>query len=484
MTPRRARLALIVTGLLVGCTVGPTYRQPEIPVPATWRQAEQPGVSPGGTPVTAWWQTFRDPVLDRLVQQAIAANLDLKVATARVREARALRGITAADRVPMVTASGTAAHVRDSEHGLPRPPGFEFEHDLFIVGLDASWELDFWGRVRRSVEAADAGVDAAEDARRDVLVILLAEVARSFTEVRGAEQRLAIARENIQTQQDSAELTRVRFEAGLGTEVDVAQARTLLATTQAQVPSLEAARDAAIHRLGVLVGEPPGTLVDELRKPDRIPTGPPAVPVGLPSELLRRRADVRRAERELAAATARIGVATAELFPRFTLTGTLGLAATDAGDVFTGASRFWALGPQMVWPLFAGGRIRANIQVQEARTEAALARYEQAVLAALEDTETTLVRYGQEQARREALARAVDASQLAVRLSQELYTRGLQDFLTVLDSQRALYSAEDQLVQSEQTVATNLIALYKALGGGWEVAAPTRDALTPAGVGR
>jgi outer membrane protein TolC len=353
---------LVVTGLLVGCTVGPSYRRPEVPVPATWRQAEQPGVSLGVATVTDWWQTFQDPVLDRLVQRAVAANLDLKVATARVREARALRGITAADRVATVTASGTAARVRESEHVTPRPPGFDVEHDFFQVGLDASWELDFWGRVRRAVEAADAAVEAAEEARHDVLVILLAEVARNLTEVRAAQQRLFIARQNIHTQQESVELTRVRFEAGLGTEVDVAQARTLLATTQAQVPGLEAARDAAIHRVGVL--------------------------------LLRRRADVRRAERELAAATARIGVATADLFPRFALTGTLGVAATDAADVFTGASRFWSLGPQVVWPLFAGGRIKANIRVQEARQEAALARYEQAVLAALEDTETALVQYG------------------------------------------------------------------------------------------
>jgi NodT family efflux transporter outer membrane factor (OMF) lipoprotein len=479
MRPGRAPVALIVAGLLAGCTVGPDYRRPDVPVPATWRQAEQPGVSPGAAPVTAWWQTFQDPVLDRLVQQAVAANLDLEAATARVREARALRGIAVADRVPTVEASGTAARVRDSEHTLPRPPGFRFEHDLFLVGLDASWELDFWGRVRRSVEAADATVEAAEDARRDVLVILLAEVARNLVDVRGAEQRLVIARQNILTQEESVELTRVRFEAGLGTEVDVAQARTLLATTQAQVPGLEAARDASIHRLGVLLGQPPGALLGELRVADRIPTGPPSVPVGLPSELLRRRADVRRAERELAAATARIGVATADLFPRFVLTGALGVAATDGGDVFTAASRFWALGPQVLWPVFAGGRIRANIRVQEARQEVALAGYKQAVLAALEDTETALARYGQEQAHREALARAVDASQLAVRLSLELYSRGLQDFLTVLDSQRALYSTEDQLVQSDQAVAANLIALYKALGGGWEVSPPVGDAYGP-----
>lgn len=469
MSPRGWSLILAVAGVLMGCTVGPNYRPPEVSVPTTWRQAEQPGVRPGVAAVTEWWRTFQDPVLDRLVEGAVAANPDLQVATARVREARALRGITAADRVPTVNASGTAARVRESEHVAPRPLGFDFEHNFFQVGLDASWELDFWGRVRRSVEAADATVEAAEEARRDVLVILLAEVARNLVEVRGAQQRLLIAQQNIHTQQESVELTRVRFEAGLGTEVDVSQARTLLATTEAQVPALEAARDAAIHRLGVLLGQPPGALIDELRPVDRIPPGPPSVPVGLPSELLRRRADVRRSERELAAATARIGVATADLFPRFALTGTLGVAATDAADVFTGASRFWSLGPQVVWPVFAGGRIRANIRVQEARQEAALARYEQAVLVALEDTETALVKYGQEQARRQALERAVESSQLALRLSRELYTRGLQDFLTVLDTQRALYAAQDQLVQSEQAVAANLIALYKALGGGWEV---------------
>jgi outer membrane protein, multidrug efflux system len=471
-------LWLMVAGVLVSCTVGPSYQRPEAAVPPTWRQVEQPGVSAGTAPAADWWRTLQDPVLDRLVQRAVAANLDLRVATARVREARALRGIAASDRAPNVTAAGTAARVRESENIPSRPPGVDAEHGFYQVGLDASWELDFWGRVRRSVEAADATVEAAEDALRDVLVILLAEVARNLVEVRGAQQRGLIARQNIQTQQESVELTRVRFEAGLGTEVDVAQARTLLATTQAQVPSFEADRDAAIHRLGVLLGQTPGTLLDELRVVDRIPTGPPSVPVGLPSDLLRRRADVRRAERELAAATARIGIATADLFPRFSLTGTLGLAATDAADVFTGASRFWSIGPQVIWPIFAGGRIRANIRVQEARQEVTLTQYEQAVLAALEDTETALVRYGQEQARREALTRAVDASQLAVRLSQELYTRGLQDFLAVLDSQRALYSAEDQLVQSEQAAATHLITLYKALGGGWESSGSAHDALT------
>jgi outer membrane protein, multidrug efflux system len=460
----------IVVVLVVGCTVGPTYRRPEVSVPPTWRQAEQTGVTPGAAVLSEWWRGFDDPVLERLVARAIAANLDLRVASARAREARALRGISAGEQLPALNASGTYQRVRESEN-LQHAPGFEANQNLFQVGVDASWEIDFWGRVRRAVEAADATLEAADENRRDVLVILLAEVARNYVEVRSAQQRLIIARQNIQTQQETVELTRIRFQAGLGNEVDVAQAGTLLATTQAQVPVLQSAQEQAIHRLRVLLGQAPGSLVNDLHPVDKIPTGPATVPVGLPADLLRRRPDIRRAERELAASTARIGVATADLFPRVTLTGTLGLAATDAADFFRGASRFSAIGPQVVWPVFAGGRIQANIRVQEAGQEAALARYEQAVLLALEENENALVNYGQEQARRQALEAAVDSSQLALRLSLELYSRGLADFLTVLDNQRALYAAEDQLVQSQRSVATNLIALYKALGGGWEVSA-------------
>src|SRR5262249_11757600 len=256
------------------------------------------------------------------------------------------------------------------------------EHHLCLVGLDASWELDVWGRIRRSVEAADATLEASEDNRRDVLVIVLAEVARNFVELRTAQQRLLIAEENIKTQQDVLDLTQVRFDAGLATHVDVSQARALLATTQAQVPALQASRDQAIHRLAVLVADAPANLLSELRHIGPIPAAPPSVPIGLPSDLVRRRPDIRRVERELARAarTARIGVATADLFPRSSLTGTPGVAATDAAKVFTGASRFSSIGPQVVWPIFAGGRIRANIRVQEARQEAALAHYEQTVL--------------------------------------------------------------------------------------------------------
>src|SRR5215510_9794348 len=471
------RLAVVLLIGIQGCAVGPDYRPPELTMPGAWAQRDQVGVTSAPADLAAWWRGFRDPVLDSLIDRAIAKNLDLKIALANVREARALRGIAGADQFPTIDASGAYSRVRDTESVRPLPPGFDPEHHLFQVGLDASWELDVWGRIRRSVEAADATLEATEDNRRDVLVVVLAEVARNLVELRTAQQRLLITADNIKTQQDVVDLTRVRFDAGLATYVDVSQARALLATTQAQVPALQAARDQAIHRLAVLVGDAPANLLNELRQIDRIPGAPPSVPIGLPSDLVRRRPDVRRIERELAAATARIGVATADLFPRFSLTGTLGVAAIDAGKVFTGASRFSSLGPQMVWPIFAGGRIRANIRVQEARQEATLARYEQTVLDALAETEDALVAYGEEQTRQQRLAEAVDASQVALTLSRELYLRGLVDFLSVLDNQRSLYAAQDQRVQSERTLIVALIAIYKALGGGWEAteeAWPTR----------
>jgi multidrug efflux system outer membrane protein len=462
---------LLIAFSLTGCAVGPNYQRPPATVPATWGQGSQPGVTVKGPDLATWWHRFDDPLLDALIDRAVAGNLDLRVASARVRETRALRGVAAGDRWPTVSATGRYSRIREPGAVRPLPPGFDPEQNFFQVGLDAIWELDIWGRVRRGIEAAEATLEAAEDNRRDVLVILLAEVARNLVEVRAAQQRLVIARSNIQAQQEIVELTRVRSEAGLGSEVEVSQARTLLATTEAQVPALETVRDQGIHRVAVLVGAPPGGLLAELREAARMPSAPPSVPVGLPSELLRQRPDIRRAERELAAATAQIGVATADLFPRFSLVGTLGVAAVDAAKVFTGGSRFSSIGPQVVWPIFAGGRIRANIRVQEARQEAALARYEQVILVALEETENALVAFGTEQERRARLAEAVSASRLALELSRELYLRGLGDFLSVLDNQRSVYAAEDQLVVSDRTVAVSLIALYKALGGGWDPAA-------------
>jgi NodT family efflux transporter outer membrane factor (OMF) lipoprotein len=342
--------------------------------------------------------------------------------------------------------------------------------DLFQTNFDSAWELDFFGRVRRSVEAAEADIAAAEENQRDILVTLVAEVARNYAELRGVQSQLVVTRNNIQAQQESVEITNVRFQSGLTTGLDVAQAEAQLATTLSQVSTLESARQQSMHRLGVLLGQLPETLIDELAPEKRIPLAPPEITVGLPSELLRRRPDVRRAEREVAAATARVGVATADLFPRFIFSANIiGLRSTDITDLALASSRFWLVGPTVSWPLFDAGRIRANIEVQNAREEQAFVRYEQTVLTAVEEVENALVSYTQEQMRHRTLTAAVEANRRSVALANEQYTRGLGDFLNVLVAQRALYNAEDQVVQSERTIVSNLIALYKALGGGWEV---------------
>jgi len=456
-----------------------------MPVPDAWSGAS---TAARAAVAVQWWTTFQDPLLESLITRAVQANRDLRTAEARVREARALRGVAAADLGPTINVSGSYTRQRFSENALTLPSGtssnstpsggissFEPEQDLFQTGFDARWEIDLFGGVRRSIEAANADLAASQEGLRDTLVSVLAEVARNYVEVRGFQRRLAIAEENIKAQQATLEITRARFNAGLTSELDVTQAASQLATTQSQLPSLETSVKQGIHRLGVLTGQPPGALLTELSTAAPIPTAPPEVLVGLPAELLRRRPDVRQAERQLAAATVRIGVATADLYPKLSLTGALGLESVKLADLFTPASRFWSVGPTLSWPIFDAGRIRANIAVQDARTEQQLSTYEQTVLKALEDVENALVAYSREQMRRVKLADAVTANQQAVALANELYRTGLGTFLNVLDSQRALFASQSDLAQSEATISTDIVALYKALGGGWETFAPTSE---------
>ncbi len=540
---QRRRTLLVSAGAaliaaLAGCAVGPDYQPPQTHTPASW--AEMPAAVPatrpaapatqpsravaGGADVTTWWRSLNDPALDSLIAHASQSNLDLRIAEARVREARALRGTVAAGLWPQLNAGaaynyrgaslnagpkaeggpGLGVQARNAAVGAAvrsavTPPftvdptqvaaatvaqvasgavtdrlggmnaGVSRDQNLFQTGFDASWEIDIFGGVRRSVEAADADVAAAEEGRHDVVVTLLAEVARSYVQLREFQRRLAIARETISSQRDTVELTRTRFKAGLTSELDVAQAKAQLAATQSQVPFFEATIRQTIHQLGVLIGRPPGTLLEELTKEAPIPTTPPEVPVGLPSDLLRRRPDVRRAERELAGATARIGVATADLFPRFSLTGSFGPQTRDFRHMLDWQSFGWAVGPSVRWPVFDGWRIRSNIEATNARQEQLLAAYERTVLVSLQDVENALVGYANEQVRHDALAEAVASNRRALDLSNELYSKGLIAFLNVLESQRALYATQDQLIQSEAAVVANLIALYKALGGGWTV---------------
>jgi NodT family efflux transporter outer membrane factor (OMF) lipoprotein len=438
------------------------------------------GIKNNSTDITRWWATLGDPVLNSLIERAVLTNLDLRLATARIREARALRGVVAADSWPTVNTAGSYLRFRGSENTLSSATpggsansgvaGSSLESDFFQLNFDATWELDLFGRVRRSVEAAEADIAAEEENLRDVLVTLVAEVARNYVELRGFQRQLLVAYDNIQAQQQSVELTNARFQAGLTSGLDVAQAEAQLATTQSQPPTLESAKRQSIHRLGVLLGQSPEILINELTPEKPIPSIPPEVLVGLPSELLWRRPDVRRAERQAAAATARIGVATADLFPRFAFSANvIGLQSTDLADLPLASSRFWSVGPTIRWPLFDAGRIRANIEAHNARGEQSLVVYEQTVLTAMEEVENALIAYIQEQIRQRVLASAVEANRRSVALAYEQYTKGLGDFLNVLVAQRSLYTAEDQLVQSERTIVSNLIALYKALGGGWEI---------------
>jgi multidrug efflux system outer membrane protein len=470
---KRASIALIVGAmLLAGCTVGPKYTRPVTPVPTQWSQERALGKDTR-EPAEEWWTSFNDPEFDKLVRQAVEANLDLKLAAARLDEAKAARGIVKSQFFPSIGATVTASRNRQgivvpitATLGSVRRVPVEFNN--FEGGFDASWELDVFGRIRQGVKAATADVTAAAEARREVLVTVLGEVGRSYAELRGFQLRLDIAKKNIAIQQDTLELTKARTAAGLATELDVERASAQLETTRSAVPTLQTGIETSIHRLSVLLGKEPGALRAELLPAAPVPVTPPEVPVGLPSELLERRPDIRQAESQIAAATARVGEAKAEYFPRFLLLGTAGRQAVQLHDITLGLGNFFGAGPAVSLPIFTGGRIRSQVRVQDARLQQTVITYRSTVLTALEETENALVAYSEEQTRREHLESAVRSEEESVQLSSELYKAGLTDFLSVLDAQRALYADEDLLAQSRTAQTVDLIALYKALGGGWE----------------
>lgn len=473
-----ALYSLFAALFVTGCAVGPNYHQPQANAPARWGETLAGGETNIAADTAGWWKNFHDAELDSLVNRAVQSNLDLRIAQARVREARAQYGIAIGNLLPTVDGSGSYSRQRVSQNqppysSLPKSLNIPLENDVYQAGFDASWELDVFGGKRRAVESAKAQVAAAQFGQRDTLVTLLGEVARNYVDARGYQRQLEIARENIGAQEQALAITQKRFTNGLVSNLDVQQASTLLSTTRATVPALETSLDASIHRLGVLLGQPPEALQTELSSVAPIPAVPPEVPVGLPSELLLRRPDVQQAERELAAATANIGVARADLFPKFYLTGAAGFQSVSASDWFTAGSRFWSAGPTVQWNLFDAGRIRANIKVQNARQEQALAGYEKTTLTAFEDVENALVAYAKEQVRHRSLEDAAKSSQESLHLANQLYANGLSDFINVLDAERSLYQAQDALVQSDHAVTTDLVVLYKALGGGWEIETQT-----------
>jgi outer membrane protein, multidrug efflux system len=467
---------------LASCKVGPNYKgAPATQAPGAFSslagddvtQANPtrkvtPGENGGPGSLASWWKQLNDPTLDGLIERAIASNLDLKIATARVREARAQRGIEASGLLPTVDANGRAARERQSETINPNFPALQESQNLFQAGVDASWELDVFGGIRRRVEAADADLAATEEARRDVLISLIAEVATNYVDLRGFQQRIDLNRRTVAAQRETLELTQSLARAGISSDLQVQQSASILATREAQLPPLYVGARAAAYRLSTLLGQTPDVVLQELAASGALPVVPAEIPIGLPSDLLRRRPDIRRAERDLAAATARVGVATADLFPRFSLTGSFGLQSEEIDTFFNMNSRYWSIGPAVQWNVFDGKRIRNQIAAANVREEIAVSNYERAILTSLEDVENSLTSFIQEQARRRALSNATDASQRALELATERYKSGIGDFLNVLDAQREIYGLQDQIVQSDIGVTRGFVAVYKSLGGGWD----------------
>lgn len=471
---RPALAAGAAAGLLCGgCMVGPDFARPQPEAPQDWAGLDPAvtsaatGSKPiaGAADLTRWWAQFNDAELTSLVERAAEGNLDLAAAQARIRAARARRGIAVGGLFPAVDAFASAAHAPDF---TDTTGDFVDNGNLFAAGFDASWELDVFGRVRRGIEATDAGIASAQADLRDVWVTLAAEVASTYAQLRAAQEQLRTVEGNLAAQKDTQQLTQKLFDSGLVGALDVANSTAQVEATSSRLPLYRSAVRESIYTLSILVGKPPAALLQELQAPAPIPVPPATIPVGLPSDLLTRRPDIRRAEADLHAATARVGIAVADQFPRITLTAAIGTQSGDISDFVGLATKYWSVGAGAIWPLFRGGAIQSNIELQKAGVEEAVAAYRQQVLVAFKEVEVAMVRFTQEQSRRAALGRTVAANKDALGLATELYTAGRTDFLNVLAVQRALLDSQEALAASDRAVADNLIALYKALGGGWE----------------
>ena len=482
---------------LGGCTMGPNFSAPSWASPGSWFSGAKEPVRPQpSVPVAApvdpnWWTLFKDPQLTALERRVAKENLDVQAAGARLAESRAQLGIVRAAEFPTLNANGSYTRQKASDVGVftaaPTALGANgasgnttgglqsatrSAFDIYQGGFDASWEIDLWGRVARSVESASATAEAAEEAQRAALLSSLAEVARDYVQLRGVQQQVRIAQENVRIAQQSLQLTQQRAAGGVTTDLDVATASADLSSTAAEIPALQQREAELINALSLLLGQPPNALRQELATPHAVPPVPPRVPVGLPSELARRRPDIREAEAQLHAATANIGVAEADFYPSVTLSGSVGLQALQFAKVFDLNALQYAAGPGVTIPIFQGGQLRSNLALQNAKQREAAIAYQKTVLQAWHDVDNALTAYQAEQARRDELVQAVAQNRRALGLAQSRYQQGVADFLTVLVVQRSLLATEQQLALSTSNVSADLVALYKALGGGWETDLP------------
>lgn len=492
---------------LPGCTLGPDYSSPETATPTTWFTArpEQAAISSRtvSDPIDpAWWQLFGDPQLTGLVERVAGANLDVRLAAIRIEESRAERGIVAAAQFPMI--NGNASYVRQqasnrgvfsklgsnavgatAANGTPGGAGAITGTQIapfsaYQYGLDASWELDLWGRVRRAVESSDASITASQEALRGALLSSLAEVARDYMELRGAQLRLQIARDNLKTAKDSQGIVAQRAVGGLATDLDAANAAAQVSTVAAEIPSIEREEAHLMNALGLLLGEPPQALRAELATRKPIPPVPPQVPVGFPSELARRRPDIRQADANLHSAIADIGVAEANFYPSLTLNGSVGIQSLKVQSLWNWNAGQYALGPTLNIPIFEGGRLKAQLELRKSQQREAAVQYQKTVLGAWTEVDDALTAYEAEQRRREQLIEAVKQNRRALGLAQNRYQAGISDFIEVLDAQRSQLVTEQLLAISTTNVSGNLVALYKALGGGWETDLPLSETDKPA----
>lgn len=509
---RRGATGLLLLGM-AGCTVGPDFKQPTpFWSPASWFGNRQPRVpknalisEPTADPIDPnWWGVFHDPELTSLEQRVAGGNFDVRTAVVRLAESRASLGVTRADLFPQFNANGSYTREQESKNGViglfggggsaaggTGTPGtasnglggivggvpntsLTAPFDLYQYGFDASWEVDFWGRVRREIEGSRAQLRASAESQRNTLLSSLAELARDYIQLRGAQRNIQITRDNLATAQRSLELTRMRAQGGLGSNVDVANAAAQVATTQSQLPDLQAQEITLTNAIALLLGQPPDALNAELQQPKPIPLVPPRAPLGLPGELARRRPDIRQAEAQLHAATADVGVAVGDFYPKFTISGSVALQATQLKHAFDIGSNTYSLGPSVTLPIFQGGRLRRTLELRQGQQQEAAIAYQSTVLNALHDVNNALTNYLSEQNKRAALEAAVRQNRRALGLARDQYTQGLELFLNVLDAERQLLAAQQQLNASITTQATDLVQIYKALGGGWEQVYPDR----------
>lgn len=461
------KLYLLTTLFLffvLGCTVGPEYKPIKTDLPSEWYPRMEKGIVVSKKKeikeIATWWKELKDPQLSKLIDMAVKGNLSVREALARLKEERALRGMEKSRLFPYLDSK---ASVTKKKMG-----GVERTLEDYSISIDASWELDIFGGIRRSIQEAEARVEAAKEDLRDVIVSLLAEVAINYMELRTYQARLKAVKLNAKAQEQIYRLNLSRYRAGLIDELAVQQSKYILESTKSQIPPLQEGIERAKNRLSVLLGKKPGELDDELKTVKPIPVPPVRVVIGIPANTLRNRPDIRRAEMNLAAAIYAVGKAKAELYPKFDLSGSIGLESISNGDLFKWASRTWSLGANIVWKIFHAGELRQNVKVYTARQEQAFLEYYNTILKALEEVRNAIIAYIKEQKRCYSLQKAVEAAKKSYELALDRYKAGLADFTDVLDAERSLQSLQDQLSISRGAVITNLIRLYKALGGGWQ----------------